>query len=71
MRDLSDEELCARIRGYWLRIRGGHTAEVRAGDGKPVELADGRRLATRAIVSNLAGGKPPGVRASDIPRGRR
>jgi hypothetical protein len=70
-RDLSNEELCARIRGYWLRVRGGETAEVRPGGGEPAVTPDGRHIKTRPIVSNLVGGMPPGVRSDDIPTVRR
>jgi hypothetical protein len=66
---LSDEELCARIRGYWYGVRGGELIEARVSDGETVALPNGHQSKTRRIVSNLGQnrGMPPGVRASDVP----
>jgi hypothetical protein len=69
-REISDEELCARIRGYWLGVPGGHTIEVSVADGETVTTTSGHVRKTGRVVSNLwkNRGMPPGVRSFDVPR---
>jgi hypothetical protein len=64
---LSDEELCGRIRAYWLRVRGGASVSVAVAGGPDVLLPSGALTKSRRIVSNLVAGLPPGVGAWDVP----
>jgi hypothetical protein len=64
----SNEELCARIRAYWRRVRGGEACAVEVADGKPYTLANGTRVTPRVIVSNIKAGLPPGVSSLDVRR---
>jgi len=74
-REISDEELCSRVRGYWLGVPGGHTVEVSVAEGEAVTTKGGHVRKTGRVVSNLGQnrGMPPGVRSFDVPRsgGRR
>ena len=73
-REISDEELCSRIRGYWLGVRGGHTVEASVAEGEVVATKGGHVRKTGRVVSNLGQnrGMPPGVHSFDVPRfGRR
>ena len=67
-RCLSDEEICARIRAYWLRVPGGEACAVELADGKPYTLPSGVNVTPRVIVSNLLGGLPPGCSSRDVRR---
>lgn len=66
--DLSDEELCARIRAYWRRVRGGEACSVEVTDGKPYTAPSGVHVTPRVIVSNIKAGLPPGISSRDVPR---